>query len=233
MNDFLFVSGWAGFPQLFPDLFTERPPGAPGRCRFVLPFVHRVGGSAADLSAAPTDEAAVLATILTAPEPVLAAWSTGAHMVLRRAADILPRFERVVLFAPFLRFTDHVAPRVLRLMQRGFRNDPAKVVADFHVACDAPPAVFDAASLLPALAGDLARGLEYLGESVADFEPLDAPHVIIVHGAADAIVPPAASRKVAERLRGARLVETPGGHAPSGRDVLENLAGEGRFAAEA
>lgn len=184
-----FVSGWAGFPALFPHL----PPGA----RFLAPFAGQ-------------DEAAVLAGLEPGGD-ALVAWSMGAHLVLRHRAVILPRFARVVLAAGFLRFTDFTPARVLRLMRRGLLADPAAVVRAFHDKCGVTPAPMPDG----VAAEELAAGLDFLAVSAADPAPVSgcgAGHVLLVHGLDDAVVPPEAAQRCLEALPGARLEILRNGH---------------------
>ncbi|MES9996185.1 alpha/beta hydrolase [Desulfovibrio aminophilus] len=198
--DLTFVSGWAGFPALFPDF--------PGRARFLAPF-------------AGLDEAGVLVTLERGGEALLA-WSTGAHLVLKHRALVLPRYERVVLAAPFLSFTGFTPARVLRLMRRALAADPAGTVATFHATCGTAPAPIPG-DVTPA---ELDAGLAFLAESSADPAPgVPAAHVLVLHGADDAIVPAEAARSCLEALPGARFLALEGGHFVSLSVLLEAAGG--------
>ncbi len=182
-----FVTGWAGYPEQFPEISR--------RATVFTPFT--VHGEDEILSA------------LAAGRGTLLAWSTGAHMVLKHFAAILPRFDRIVLAAPFLRFTDHVPERLLARMIRGMERDPEKTLAAFYANCgeEAPPAS------RPEHAAALLAGLEYLRVSKAALpEPLEAGQVVLIHGIEDRIVPPAASDALLPRLPGARQYLADCGH---------------------
>ncbi|MCM0756543.1 alpha/beta hydrolase [Desulfovibrio aminophilus] len=185
--DLTFVSGWAGFPALFPDV--------PGDARFLAPF-------------AGLDEAGVLAGLERGGD-LLLAWSTGAHIALKHRERILPRYGRVVLAAPFLHFSSFTPARVLRLMRRALAADPVGTVAAFHAKCGAAPTPLPG-DVAPA---ELDAGLAFLAESSADPAPgVPAAHVLVLHGADDAIVPAEAARSCLEALPGARFLALEGGH---------------------
>mgnify|MGYP001482884001 CR=1 FL=1 len=198
MTDAVFLSGWAGPETLFPGLSE--------RVRFVTPFLDG-------------DEATLLATLETHRTRLLAGWSTGAHMIVKHAARLLPLFERVVLVAPFLRFADSFPPRVTRTMAAGLRNDPEGTTRAFWKNCGIggdPPWQAD-------WAGPLAAGLAYLLTSAAPGTPVPADHVTILHGRDDRIVRRAAVEKVLAALPGARLVSIPGGHYPDAAALADQL----------
>lgn len=189
MTDVFFCSGFAGPEALFP--------GLSGRWQFAAPFLDG-------------DEATLLAQVRASQAKVLAGWSTGAHMLLKYKAELFPRFERVVLFAPFLRFADCFPARLTRAMAANLAHDPEGTVRGFWKNCgiEAPPA------WNPAWAAPLADGLDYLLVSEATPAPLAAGHVTVLCGAADRIVRPAAIDNVLAALPEARRVEHAGGHFP-------------------
>ena len=188
MTQTVFCSGFAGPEALFP--------GLSGRTRFVAPFLDG-------------DEAFVLGRLMGGGD-VLAGWSTGAHLILKHATALFPRYGRVVLLAPFLRFADCYPLRAVRAMAAGMAADPAATIAAFWQNCavDAPPA-YD-----PAWTGALTAGLDYLLASEAAVPGVAANHVTVVSGAADRIVRASAVEKVLAALPGAAHVIHPGGHWP-------------------
>lgn len=205
MTDVLFLSGWAGPETLFP--------GLSGRWTFAAPFLDG-------------EEAALVARVRTTPARVLGGWSTGAHMLVRHAAGLFPRFERVVLFAPFLRFADSLPDRITRAMAAGLAEAPEAAVRGFWKNCGLPDEAVRTLDWDPAWAGRLANGLAYLlASTVAPDRPVPAGNVTVVHGAADRIVRPAAVERVLSVLDGARLVRHGGGHWPD-----PTLLGEQLFA---
>jgi len=190
MTDVFFCSGFAGPEALFP--------GLSGRWQFVAPFLDG-------------DEATVLALARASRARALAGWSTGAHMLLKHGAQLFPRFERVVLFAPFLRFADCFPARLTRAMAAGLAADAEGTVRGFWKNCgikNPPP-------WNPAWAAPLADALAYLLVSEATPAPLAAGHVTVVCGAADRIVRPAAVDKALAALPGAARRDHAGGHFPA------------------
>jgi len=181
-----FVSGWAGFPELFPRLARSST--------FLVPFVDG-------------DEAALSARLADAGGDVLLGWSTGAHLLLKSGSWLFPRFSLVLLAAPFLRFSDSLPGRVLDAMRAGLELDAESTLSDFYRTCDAPPPAFRVEST-----ARLAEGLEYLGRSVAPGTTLPAGNVLVVHGSADRVVRARAVRQVMDALEGARYVSMPCGH---------------------
>uniref|UniRef100_I2Q359 Hydrolase or acyltransferase of alpha/beta superfamily n=1 Tax=Desulfovibrio sp. U5L TaxID=596152 RepID=I2Q359_9BACT len=202
MTDVLFLSGWAGPETLFP--------GLSGRWTFAAPFLDG-------------DEAALLARIEASPARVLSGWSTGAHMLVKHAAGLFPRFERVVLFAPFLRFADSLPARVTRAMAAGLATDAEAVTRGFWKNCGLPEAAVQTLDWDPAWASPLADGLAYLLASAAPDAPVPAGNVTVVHGAADRIVRPSAVEAVASVLDGAAVVRHHGGHWPDPTLLGEHL----------
>ena len=198
MTDVFFCSGFAGPEALFGSLA--------GRWQFVAPFLDG-------------DEAAILALARDSRARVLAGWSTGAHMLLKHGAELFPRFERVVLFAPFLRFADCFPARLTRAMAAGLARDPEATVRGFWTNCG----IEDAPAWDPAWAAPLAEGLDYLLVSEAAPGPVATGHVTVVCGATDRIVRPAAVERVLAALPGAVRRDHAGGHFPGVnllRDVL-------------
>lgn len=196
----LFVSGWAGFAPLFPGLAGD----------FLLPFVRH---DEADI------EAAVAQAARSGQETALVGWSSGAHILLKRCQPLFPSFAKVLLLAPFTRFTDHVPESELDALAAGLARAPAAALRGFYRRCGivrnmpAPGA--------EAVAG-LIEGLDYLATSRALVESLPG-NVVLAHGEFDRIVPAAASRELARTGR-ARLAVVPGGHYFTPEQVHELLA---------
>jgi pimeloyl-ACP methyl ester carboxylesterase len=202
VNPGAFVSGWAGYAPLFPRLSRVLD--------FIVPFVD-------------ADEPE-LARRLGAGGRVLVAWSTGAHMVLRLRAELFPRFEKVVLVAPFVAFCDYV-PRepVLAMRQAVAAQGPGRTVRAFHRSCGLR-------GELPEAPGNhgpaLARGLDYLLTSRALLAAgEDGARVRVVHGAGDRVLPLDASAHVAGLLSGSwRSLVDAGHHVPE--DILLGILHE-------
>lgn len=191
MKPLLFVSGWAGFAALFPGLEAD----------FYLPFVEHGEGEivAAVAQAAQCGRAGDRA--------ILAGWSSGAHILLKRCQPLFPLFAKVLLLAPFACFGDHVSRQEIQALAAGLARSPAAALRGFYRRCGvsgnmpAPP---------PGSVAGLVRGLDYLAGSRAPAAELPA-NVVLAHGQDDRIVPPQASRELAARGR-ARLALVPGGH---------------------
>lgn len=195
-GNFLFISGWAGYPELFPQLA--------GKGEFLLPFVRH---SEEDVFAA-----------LTASEATnLVAWSTGAHMVLKQWESVVERFDKIVLLAPFLAFTDHTPEKLVRLMMRGMRRNAAEVVRQFHLSCGCKGEIqFDEKD-----AASLTEGLEYLCSSRAQAPTVGAEKTVLVHGDHDQIVSPQASEAIWKGIPGATRITLDCGHWIEEHDIVE------------
>ena len=213
MTDVFFCSGWAGPETLFPE-FT-------GRWTFFAPFLDG-------------DEDALLTRLDACPATVLAGWSTGAHILLKHAATLVPRFARIVLFAPFSRFSDSLPARITQAMRSGMATDAAATVRGFWKNCglpDArnapgtlgPPGASRALGVDPAWTAPLTAGLDYLLSSTAPETPVPAANVTVLHGDADRIVRRAAVQKALALLPGAAFREFSGGHLPDPATITDAL----------
>lgn len=186
-DDNLFISGWAGYPELFPNLT--------GDYEFMLPFIRH-------------SEREIFERLDSARGGTLVAWSTGAHMVLKRWNRVVLNFDRIVLVAPFLSFTDYTSEKVVRLMVRNMRKDAQQVVRLFHGNCGFPGKVDVNAQDVEGLFA----GLEYLRSSRAMPSHLGAGKTTIMHGEYDRIVKPAASEDIWEIMPDATYTALPYGH---------------------
>ncbi len=199
MTDAFFLSGWAGPETLFP--------GLSGRAAFAAPFLDG-------------DEATLVARIAAARPRLLLGWSTGAHMLLRHGAVLFPRCDKVVLFAPFARFTDSFPERLVRSMRDAMATAPEATVRAFWGNCGVPVA--------PAWntdwAGPLATGLDYLLASTVAGAPVPAANVTVVWGEEDRIVRRKALDRALALLPGAKLAVHGGGHFPSPALLAEHPA---------
>lgn len=198
MSDVFFLSGWAGPEMLFPGLSD--------RWLFAAPFLDG-------------DEATLLDCMEKSGARVLGGWSTGAHMIVKHAARLLPRFERVVLVAPFLRFGDSFPARVTKAMIAGMASDPEATTRAFWKNCGVPGNPL----WQPAWTAPLAAGLGFLLTSAAPAAPVLANHVTVLHGSGDRIVRPTAVEKTLAVLSGARLTTIPSGHYPDQPSLTAQL----------
>ncbi len=181
-----FISGWAGFPQLYPQLSA-------GSC-FVTPFFQHTGDDVREAIVAGGD--------------TLVGWSTGAHLILSHLEQAQRAFSRIILVAPFLAFSDSVSPRVLKRMKLRLKQDPENTVSDFWQLCGLKSSCpqLDARQV-----GQLAAGLDFLASS-AIISPLPvAQNLTLVHCSKDQVVSETAFAAVAEALPAAemRKVATP------------------------
>jgi pimeloyl-[acyl-carrier protein] methyl ester esterase len=161
-------------------------------------------------------------------ECLLVGWSLGG-MLLQEALSRhqAPPPNRLVLVGVAPVFTmrpDYPwgqPPGVVRAMRRGVIKNPPQVLAEFAEQCLAPgEAAFASrareAFAVPAAAGTLAAGLDYLLQR--DLRPLLSrlpAGAVVIQGQADRIVDPAQGRLLQEQLPGARLHLLPAaGHLP-------------------
>ncbi len=183
------VSGWAAQSHFFPGLSQTLD--------HFIPFTEfSPEGITARLAAGSGD--------------VLVGWSTGAHLVLKSLESLVPQYSHIILIAPFLDFTTHVSQDAVKAMRVNMDTDAERTVHAFLKRAAAPVSsgALDVGSAEP-----LAAGLTYLLESKALVPSLEwADKLTIIHGAGDRIVPPVASRELAEALPGVTHVEIPGGH---------------------
>jgi pimeloyl-ACP methyl ester carboxylesterase len=197
----LVLPGWACGPELLAPLL---PAGA----RTAAAEWDRAR-SADDLVPLALEAAAGLPGELE-----LLGWSLGAMVALELLPALGGRVVALHLLAPCLRFTEAWPARVLARMRRRCAGDPAGVLADFAGQLAGPGE--DA----PALRRDrpvaaLLAGLDYLATRALP-RPVAPPgcRARVVHGGADAVVPPALSLAVAEALGAERRVLDGAGHAP-------------------
>jgi pimeloyl-[acyl-carrier protein] methyl ester esterase len=161
-------------------------------------------------------------------ECLLVGWSLGGMLLLEALSSLTgPRPGGLVLVgvAPvFTRRRDYPWGQPLtmvRAMRRALTKNPSKVLAEFAEQCLAPgEAAFASqareAFAVPAAAGTLAAGLDYLLQR--DLRPLLSrlpAGAVVIQGQADRIVDPAQGRFLQEQLSGARLNLLPAaGHLP-------------------
>lgn len=196
IDDFLFVSGWAGYPELFPAMADKG--------EFLLPFV---GHSERD----------IFARLEESDASTLIAWSTGSHMVLKRWSRVVERFDRIILLAPFLAFTDYTSDKVVRLMIRGMKRDAQSVVGEFYKKCGFRGRIpYDGVHT-----NALIEGLEYLRTSRAAASHLGAEKTTLVHGEHDRIITSHASEDIWEHMPKAACVALNCGHWIGDHEITE------------
>ena len=195
-DDILFVSGWAGYPALFPELSK--------RGEFLLPFLEH-------------GESEINRRLEASTARVLVGWSLGAHLILRRWARVHDRYERIVLVSPYLAFGDYTGPKVLKFMHHKLRDGGGQdVVRVWARNCGFPGRL----PFEPEHAAPLLVGLESMMGSRAMPSHLGAGRVTLVHGQHDRIIAPEACEDILEIMVGAGCVSLAGGHWVDEGDLL-------------
>jgi pimeloyl-ACP methyl ester esterase len=179
-----------------------------------------------------TDDLVTLFTELSLADATLLGWSLGAQVVLAAVPRLRERLSDIVLVGGTPRFTltdgyDHgLPPSELRGMGLGVRRDFKKTMGGFFRQMFAPGELsreqenFIAREIVmagrlpdPAVALATLEILETTDLREA-LPAVDLP-IFLIHGVADSICLPGASRFMARHLPLARLVELEGvGHAP-------------------
>ena len=161
-------------------------------------------------------------------ECLLVGWSLGGMLLIEAISRLTappPNGLVLVGVAPvFTRRLDYPwgqPPGAVRAMRRALGNNPAQVLAEFAQQCLAPGEEAFAsqareAFAVPAAAGTLAAGLDYLLQGdLRPLLPLLPAGAVVIQGQADRIVDPAQGRFLQEQLPGARLHLLPAaGHLP-------------------
>lgn len=202
----LVLPGWACGPELLAPLLPEAP------ARVAAPDWDRARGPD-ELVPLALEAAAALPGRL---EVEVVAWSLGAMVALEALPRLAGRLAALHLVAPCLRFTAGWPPRVLQRMRRRCAEDPGAVVEEFSRRLVAPGEEAAAPPLrLDRPLAALLAGLDYLAgrELPAPAAPAGC-RVRVLHGGADAVVPPELSGPVAEALGAGRRVLDGAGHAP-------------------
>jgi pimeloyl-[acyl-carrier protein] methyl ester esterase len=222
------LHGWATSGRVLAGLAARLA----GRRRVVVPDLRGHGRSPPPPGPFSLEDhagdVAALAGALGLERPILAGWSMGAQVALAAATRL--GAAGLALLAPTARFTagdghPHALPRAqLEGLAARMRIHAPKALARFFAACLAEGEVDGAErsralALLSADPPDTGAALGALdalaaGDQRASLPGLALP-VLLVHGEADAIVPPGASEAMAAALPDARRVALPGaGHAP-------------------
>lgn len=189
----LVLSGFAGYPELFPKFAGPAWLGRSGR--FVVPFVQ-------------ADEAAMLRLLRQGGDRLLG-WSSGAHCILKHP-ETWPLWERIVLAAPFLALGKLWPRRVFKQMIAGLESDPKKLLADFYANCGLSEAVlFREADLY-----GLSQNLVWLADSRTTIPDPAPPHgnLTLVFGTSDRIVPLVGREETVAQLPEAKTLLVASGH---------------------
>jgi pimeloyl-ACP methyl ester carboxylesterase len=185
---FKFVSGWAGYPELFPVISSEYS--------FYLPFIKY-------------SEEEIVSELASGGE-ILAGWSTGAHIILKNLEALLDQYDQIFLFAPFICFTEYVHAKVVMTMLKKMKKVPETVLEDFYEKSGVT-------GRLPKFrekdVKSLVSGLEYLMRSCVEVRGLEVKDkVVIAQGYNDMVINFRASEDVAEILNGEKLITIECGH---------------------
>lgn len=212
---------WAPLRTALPADWAIHTPPLPGYDGTPLPATPEAAADAliADLRAA---------RAVPADGLVLAGWSLGAQIVLLAAARHPDAVRGLVLIAATPRFLTAadwphaVAPAVLDGFIAALADDPAALRSRFAALINQGDANARTIRRQLAALGDppstatLKRGLEWLRDS--DLRPI-LPGItqptLLIHGAADPLMPAKSARALAERLQNARVEWLSGAaHAP-------------------
>jgi hypothetical protein len=191
-KDICFLSGWAGYRELFP--------GLGGVEHFYVPFSPLGENDLKDIF------------LRHIHAQTLVAWSTGAHMILKWGDAVLNRFSHVVLVAPFLDFTRCLPVRIVKRMQDRLNKEGARVAGEFYATCGLPPG--GCIPLEGVCISELVGGLEYLLHShcAPDRTAGTGTNIHLVHGTKDRIVPSRAFHEVCSLLPQAAIHQFRCGH---------------------
>lgn len=227
----LLVHGWSA-----SSAFWRFQEPLADKCRLIRMDLRGHGLSDAPADGYALDDLAgdlvALCEGLALADAILLGWSLGSQVVLSAFSSLRERLAGLVLVDGTPRFTltdgyDHgLSPSEPRSMGMGVRRDFQKTMGGFFRRMFAPgelsreqenriareivipgrlPEPSVAQATLDILSSADLRGM---------LQSVDRP-VLLIHGAADTICPPGASRYMAERLPQAKLVELSGlGHAP-------------------
>ena len=158
----VFVSGWAGFDYLYPNISQKYP--------FLVPFADQ------------WKEENIVNNLKDTKSDILIGWSTGAHIILKHIDTIKDNFGYIILVSPFRYFLSFTKEAILNIMIENFKKEPQKVIKNFLKKINANyiEHEFNKESML--------KGLIFLKESkILKIKQITKLHII--HGKKDRIVP--------------------------------------------
>lgn len=161
----IFISGWAGFKTLYPELSKKYT--------YLTPFLLE------------DNLQQIEQELISSKAKILIGWSTGAHIILKNLENIKDNFEKIYLIAPFLYFLVDKKLKVLEIMIEAFKKDPTKVIKNFLNKAGVKNIKIEDYN-----EDSLLKGLAFLKNSkINSFNPdiLD-DKVIIIYGEKDKIV---------------------------------------------
>lgn len=185
MKKIIFISGWAGYKNIFS--------GFNSNIEFIVPFIDMM----------PAD---IIDHILSSKSKTVAGWSTGANILLSHLNKLDSNIEKIFLFSPFEKFTTYTNPKILKIMKRKLSTFPEKVINDFYKNCGIKSPIEQRN-----IKNDiklLLSGLDYLINCDADTELRDKKilsDIHLFHGKFDKIVPKEASEILHNKLTGSTL----------------------------
>jgi pimeloyl-ACP methyl ester carboxylesterase len=179
MKKDVFISGWYGYSELFGDFADE--------FEFVLPFI--------------THTVEDIEELLEEGGRNLFGWSTGTNIILNLPER--PKYENIVLAAPFKKFTDYTPRRVLERMISRYSDSPDAVAKDFFKRCSC--------TMVPKTKHEYEVKfwnicLKYLLDSDVGNIDWEMDGVKLLHGTEDLIVNIDSGRSIAKE-KGCELVE--------------------------
>ena len=168
MKNTLFISGWAGFKELFPELSKKYD--------IFLPFIDFIPGDNEIF-------------YKNGNYKNLIGWSTGGNIILNHLDFLYDKFDKILLFAPFDKFTRFYDKRILRLMRKKLKTDTRKVICDFMIKSGMTDLNLLPENDLPA--DKLSIGLEYLENcEIKPGNGKDYSKLCLIQGIYDEIVSP-------------------------------------------
>lgn len=194
--DSLFVSGWAGYPCLFPGFFRH--------ARFIQPFSRQMDQD--------------LGLVLHRTWKTVFAWSLGAHICLKNLKRL--NTDRLVLIAPFLDFCAGTPREEVKEMIQALDKKPESTVRWFWKAC----AVKQPPRIVVRDVDSLRKGLEFLIHSRVDQNSLNSElPITLIHGLKDRIVPVGLSEKIKHFLPQICCQYVPYGHFIPETEILNAI----------
>ncbi|RQD55533.1 alpha/beta fold hydrolase [Desulfonatronovibrio magnus] len=191
----LFISGWAGFPELFPQIsrnFTFVLPFGPEHEYFEQKYVNQHWDT-------------------------IAGWSLGAHLCLKKLHEL--KTSHLILIAPFLDFCTYTPPEKVREMIAGLKRKPQALTRWFWKQCG-----ITRTGIRIEHHQELLMGLEYLlDSSIKSLPEVTINSVTIMHGVRDRIVPARASEILLESIPGACYITLPYGHFIPEAEILQRI----------
>ncbi len=161
--DLIFVSGWAGFDKLFPNIST--------RYEFIIPIYDM-------------DEKGLLNHLASKKADILIGWSTGAHIILKQIEILKENYANILLIAPFFDFMEHTDEKVIDKMISNLQKNPISVVKYFYRQCG----IKNIPKIDRIDKEKLSKGLEFLKTSKVKADKLP-DNIYVMHGKKDKIVP--------------------------------------------